>query len=328
MISGKKGTLSEFALIDWIQHQVAGNELILGIGDDCSIASQDSAAELLTSTDLLIEGIHFRCDWGSFFDLGRKAAAVNLSDIAAMGGRAQSLFLGLARPAGMADSAIEELIRGFIVEAEGFGATLAGGDTCASPGPLMISVTVQGSVSRGCSVRRDGAAPGDSIYVSGTLGDSALALQALLADESVSEQLAERFLTPTPRLPLGQMLSTKRLASAMLDVSDGLLGDLGHILRASKVGAELQLEWVPLSEPFVAALKADAALIDLALSGGEDYELLFCSAREDLEQLPGLPTPVTRIGRITAELGTRVLAGDGTPYQCRRKGFDHFCRKD
>jgi thiamine-monophosphate kinase len=327
MISGEKEKRSEFALIDWIQQQVAASELTLGIGDDCAIATQDSGQDLLTSTDLLIEGIHFRCDWGSYYDLGRKSAAVNLSDIAAMGGRAQSLFLALGRPVTIADSAIEEFIRGFIAETERYGATLAGGDTCASPGPLMISVTAQGTVAKGCAVRRSGAVPGHSIYVSGTLGDSALALQFLLENMPVPPALGERFYTPTARLSLGGLLAGAGLAGAMLDISDGLLGDLEHILAAAQVGAELQLDRLPLSAAFAAALEQDDTLIDLALSGGEDYELLFCSARDDLERLPNLPTPVTRIGTITREQGTRILTGDGAHYRCRRKGFDHFNRK-
>jgi thiamine-monophosphate kinase len=327
MISEGKEKRSEFDLINWIQSQVGSSKLTLGIGDDCAIASQDKDHELLTSTDLLIEGVHFRCEWGSFFDLGRKAAAVNLSDIAAMGGVAHSLFLGLGRPSNIGDREIEELISGFICEAEQHGATLAGGDTCASPGSLMISVTAQGHVIKNCAVKRDGAKPGDSLYVSGTLGDSALALQLLFAKEDVPEELAARFFRPTPRLSLGHQLASEGLINAMLDVSDGLLGDLTHILTASDVGAELYIERLPISDVFSTALKRDDTLIDLVLSGGEDYELLFCSSRDDLEELPHLSVPVTRIGTITEALGTKILQADGCSYQCRRKGFDHFSSK-
>ncbi len=325
MISGEKSRRTEFALIDWIEHQVGSSDLLsLGIGDDCAIQPQRPGEDLLTSTDLLIEGIHFKREWTDFFSLGAKSAAVNLSDIAAMGGRAQCVFLGLARPSALDDSDIEELIRGFVAETARYGVVLAGGDTCASPGPLMISVTVQGAVLSGTAIRRDGARPGEWLYVSGTLGDSALALRALQAGEVVRPALAQRFNRPTARIELGRYLAENRLATAMLDISDGLLGDLGHILEASAVGAEILLQQLPLSSDFTEALHDDEGMIDLALSGGEDYELLFTSAREDLEQLAGLPVAVTKIGRMTAERRLQIVAGDGSLYQCRQGGFDHF----
>ncbi len=325
MFSGEKSRRGEFALIDWIEQQAGSSELLsLGIGDDCAIQPQQAGMDLLTSTDLLIEGVHFKCEWTDFFSLGAKSAAVNLSDIAAMGGRAQSIFLGLARPATLNDSAVEELIKGFVAEAARYGVVLAGGDTCSSPGPLMVSVTVQGAVPAGTAIRRDGAQPGDWLYVSGTLGDSALALHALQAGETARPALARRFHRPTARIELGRYLAENRLATAMLDVSDGLLGDLNHILEASAVGAEVQLQQLPLSADFAELLSADESMIDLALSGGEDYELLFTSAHDELEHLSGLPETLTRIGRITSERKLLVLAGDGSHYQCQRGGFDHF----
>jgi len=317
---------SEFTLIDWIQKQQEGNgkHLSLGIGDDCSIQPQQAHYDLLTSTDLLIENIHFNCNWTTMFDLGRKAAAVNISDIAAMGGTPQSLFLGLGRPKTINDKSIENFISGFLAEITTHGAVLAGGDTCGSPGSFMVSVTVQGTIVSGSAICRRGARPGDSIYVSGTLGDSALALQQLQRSRQPDLYLGQRFHTPTPRVTLGQMLSQQHLVTAMVDVSDGLLGDLGHILTASAVGAELELSLLPLSTPFQRALNNTPTLIDLALAGGEDYELLFTSPQFDLAARSGFDIPVTRIGTITSEPELRIHQTDGSLYHCHRSGFDHF----
>ncbi|PLY04620.1 MAG: thiamine-phosphate kinase [Desulfuromonas sp.] len=318
--------LGEFELIEWIREQAGtGTHLTLGIGDDCCIQRLAPDQELLTTTDLLIEDVHFKRQWTSLYDLGRKAAAVNLSDIAAMGGQPLSLYLGIGRPTTLDDSQVKELLSGFIYQTRLAGAVLVGGDTCGSPGPLMLSVTVEGSIPCGCALRRDGARVGDSIYVSGTLGDSALGLKHLLAGKEPSADLAARFHTPEPRLELGQWLVAEGLATAMLDVSDGLISDLGHILQSSAVGAEIALERLPLSAAFARELAADRALYDLALAGGEDYELLFTAADSGLEQRNvEFPVPITRIGRICAEPGLRIVQADGTAYTCSKHGFDHF----
>ena len=321
----KRNSLGEFGLIDWIQRQAGyGDHLSLGIGDDCSIQPQQGEQDLLTSTDLFIEGVHFRREWCSWFDLGRKAAAVNISDIAAMGGTPQSLFLGIGRPREMSDEEIEELISGFLAEIKIHGAVLAGGDTCSSPGSLLISVTVQGTVAATEAICREGASYGDAIYVSGCLGDSALALQYLTEGQQPDSYLAGRFHTPTPRVALGRELSKRQLATAMLDVSDGLLADLDHILTASGVGAELDLEKIPLSGRFQNSLNEDFSLIDLALAGGEDYELVFTSPLKDLDRQIEMEHSVTQIGMISPEPGLRVRQKSGELYHCLRGGFDHF----
>ncbi|MCD6582687.1 MAG: thiamine-phosphate kinase [Desulfuromusa sp.] len=325
MAINKIDGLGEFGLIDWIQQQAGGGDhLSLGIGDDCAIQPQRVDQDLLTSTDLLIEGVHFNREWTSMFDLGRKSAAVNISDIAAMGGTPQSLFLGIGRPKQISDAEIEEFISGFLAEIQKYGAVLAGGDTCGSPGPLMISVTVQGTVATDEAICRQGASYGDAIYVSGFLGDSALAIHLLQSGRQPDSYLAERFHTPTPRVALGQKLSERQLATAMLDVSDGLLADLGHILEVSGVGAELELTTIPLSKSFQNALAGDFSLIDLALAGGEDYELVFTSPLKDLAEQIGSVHSVTRIGNISQEPGLRIRKTDGEFYQCQRGGFDHF----
>jgi thiamine-monophosphate kinase len=325
MIDNELKNLGEFGLIRRIQQQVADAEhLVKGIGDDCAIQMQREAWQLLTSTDLLIEGVHFNRRWTSMEQLGRKSAAVNISDIAAMGGLPKSLFLGVAAPADIPVTELEAFSLGFISEAKRYGAVLAGGDTCRSPGPMMISVTVQGEIETGKAVCRNGARPGDAIYVSGTLGNSALALQMLLADERPSAELLRHHHQPAARVELGRQLAGQQLASAMLDVSDGLISDLGHILTASTCGAEIQLEALPLSEEFRLALALEPELIDLALAGGEDYELLFTSADQTLEQHTDLSPTVTRIGQISTDRDLRIRQPDNSLYHCSRGGFDHF----
>ncbi|MCK4502265.1 MAG: thiamine-phosphate kinase [Desulfuromonadales bacterium] len=315
----------EFGLIDWIQQQAGSSDhLSLGIGDDCSIQPQQANQDLLTSTDLLIEGSHFHRDWTNMFDLGRKSAAVNISDIAAMGGIPQSIFLGIGKPKTISVKEIEAFIAGFLSETTQHGATLAGGDTCSSPDSLMLSITIQGTITTGSAICRHGAKCNDAIYVSGSLGDSALALQLLQQNQAPESYLAQRFHTPTPRVNLGQKLAKDKLATAMLDISDGLLADLGHILAASGVGAELELTALPLSEPFQHALANDPTLIDLALAGGEDYELVFTSPRQDLtEQLSG-DIAITKVGTINSGSKLLIRQEDGSSYQCQRGGFDHF----
>ncbi|SEA38287.1 thiamine-phosphate kinase [Desulfuromusa kysingii] len=321
----KQKRLEEFELIRWIQQQAGnGAHLALGIGDDCSIQPQQPDRDLLTSIDLLIEDIHFKREWSNMFDLGRKSAAVNISDIAAMGGTPQSVFLGIGRPKTIDDTEIKEFLSGFLAEIKTYGAVLTGGDSCGSPGPLMISVTVQGEVPTGDAICRQGASYGDAIYVSGSLGDSALALHQLQHGRQPDAYLKQRFHTPTPRVALGQELSKRHLATAMLDVSDGLIADLGHILAASNVGAELNLDAIPLSAAFKRLLDDDSALIDFALAGGEDYELVFTSPLKDLDQHINLPLAVTRIGSISQQPGLHIRQTNGEPYHCRRGGFDHF----
>lgn len=315
----------EFELIRWIKEQVESfGQMPGGIGDDCAIDQLPPDQLLLTSNDLLIENIHFNRAWTSMFDLGRKSVAVNLSDIAAMGGKPRALYLGIGRSQQLEEADLKDFIRGFLYEARQHDVILAGGDTCGSPGPLMISVTVQGQVPSGTAVMRQGSGCGDAIYVSGTLGDSALALQLLQAGQTPPSPLALRFHTPSARIDLGCFLSEQKLATAMVDVSDGLLADLNHLLVASGVGAELKLSALPLSETFRSALDQNPTLIDLALAGGEDYELLFSSARHDLEQM-ALPAPgVVKIGYIRAGTGIIIRQDNGDIYQCRQRGFDHF----
>lgn len=328
----KLAELGEFGFINRIGRRVApGAGVRLGIGDDCAALALPAGQLLLTTTDLLVEQVHFRREWTDLRTLGRKSVAVNVSDIAAMGGTPHHLFLGLAVPSAMRVEELDEFFTGFLEAAGHYGATLTGGDTCGSPGPLMISVTAEGAVPEGEMVCRSGARPGDAVYVSGTLGDSAFALRMLLAGQTPAPFLARRHHDPEARTGLGRTLAQAAIATAMIDISDGLLADLGHILEASQVGAEIETALLPISEPFRRALAQEPALIELALAGGEDYELLFSvpPRREaDLHDLAKFAqVPVTRLGRITSAAGELVVRGrDGRPIRAGKSGYDHFGR--
>jgi thiamine-monophosphate kinase len=206
---------------------------------------------------------------------------------------------------------------------------LAGGDTCRSPGPLLISVTVQGSVPHQELVQRRGARPGDLLYVSGALGDSALALALLQAGEGVDEAMAQRHHDPQARTSVGRRLATAGLATAMIDLSDGLLADLGHLLTASQVGARLRQDAIPLSDAARRLLAAQPKWRQLALTGGEDYELLFTVDPQRGAEIAALATelavPLTVIGQITAaEEGLTVIDEQGRQVRPGLSGFDHF----
>lgn len=319
----------EFGLIERIRAQVAGrDDLLLGIGDDCCATALPPGEVLLTTTDLLIEEIHFRRAWTDLFSLGLKAVAVNISDIAAMGGTPQSLSLGLALPADLNPDDFDQLIAGILAAAAEYGAILSGGDTCRSPGGLMLSVTVQGSIRPEQILRRSGAKVGDLLYVSGTLGDSALALRELQVGRTPAADLALRHHRPVARLRLGQELARRQLATALIDLSDGLGADLGHVLAASGVGACVSAAKLPLSTAFRAALGVEPGLLDLALAGGEDYELLWSAPPTAVAALTALSVelelPLTCIGEIVAGAGLVVTAADGQEIVSTQAGYNHF----
>jgi thiamine-monophosphate kinase len=322
--------LGEFGLIRRIQRTTPrGPGVLLGIGDDAAWI-QSKARSCLVTADLLLEGIHFQLQWTTLYALGYKSLAVNLSDIAAMGGVPAYLILSLGIPPKFSAVQVDEFYRGIRSLASKTGVSLIGGDTNIA-NSLLISVCVIGyPVSR--PITRSGANVGDDIYVTGTLGDSALALD-LLRQKSAAKRtravayLLSRHHLPTPRLKAGALLSKAKLAKAMIDVSDGLLQDLGHLCDASGVGALVTEENLPLS----AAYRSIAANngTRYALNGGEDYELLFCVRRGDrsrLEQLKRrLDVPITHIGRcVDAKQGVQILDANRRPVRLMAKGYNHF----
>lgn len=297
-----------------------------GIGDDCALLTLPEKQTLAISTDTLVEGVHFLRDIHPA-DLGYKALAVNLSDLAAMGADPAWLTLALTLPEvnepwlkAFSDSLFELL--------DYYNMQLIGGDT--TRGPLSLTLGIHGLVPQGRALKRSGAKPGDWIYVTGTLGDSAAGLSLLqhktrINDPVTHEVLIKRHLRPMPRILQGQAL--RDLASAAIDLSDGLISDLGHILKASDVGARLNLEALPLSDVLRQHFEPDQAL-RWALAGGEDYELCFTVPeinRGALDVALGYyGVPFTCIGQIAPQSEGLVLLQDGKPATFDLKGFDHF----
>ncbi|MBX3585075.1 MAG: thiamine-phosphate kinase [Ramlibacter sp.] len=323
--------MGEFELIQRFFHRPARRSP-LGPGDDCALLQPAPGMQLAVSSDMLVEGRHFL----STVDparLGHKALAVNLSDLAACGARPLAFTLALALP--RADEAfLAPFARGLLALADAHGCELVGGDT--TQGPLNICITVFGEVPAGQALLRSGARAGDDLWVSGTLGDARLALEVfrgtLAVPAEVFEAARARMEQPEPRVALGQAL--RGVASAAVDLSDGLLGDLGHVLRASGVGATIDTSiatdliaaggrqsWTP-------ALFDAEKQLELVLSGGDDYELAFTapvSARDAvLAAGRAAQTAVTRIGRIEAEPGVRLIDAQGQALTRRYTSFDHF----
>lgn len=318
--------LGEFGLIDRIAHRVAPAPSVpLGIGDDAAALLPTPGNLTLITSDMLLEGVHFDLAFCDPQSLGRKSLAVNLSDLAAMGAQPRQFLLSIALPAEIPLEFVDGFMAGVLEQAERFGVTLVGGDTCASKGGLAISITALGEQRPERIVKRSGARAGDLIYLSGTVGDAAAGLGEL-RDGVRQGFLVARQLDPQPRVAAGVALAEAGLASAMIDVSDGVLADLTHICELSGVGARVAVAGLPLSDEYRAACGADP--FALALSGGEDYELLFCSPREraaEVEALfDGMGLRLSRIGEITRGKALELFTPEGGRYAPPLRGFDHF----
>lgn len=280
--------LGEFGLIEEIKQGIEVPQGYLGIGDDCAVMPQKSGMDTLVSTDMLIEGTHFLMDDISAYRLGWKSAAVNISDIAAMGGRCTGSFLSFALPKGLGKEWTDEFFRGYKEISSLYGCPLLGGDTTSSPDRLCISVTVTGEAPAGKSVKRSNAAIGDLICVTGNLGDSGCGLKIILEGsgrDADAEKLIARHYLPMPRVKEGMEIAAAG-ASAMMDISDGIGSDLRHIIEASGVGAEIDTSMIPLSNELKS--KCDEYgwdPLELAISGGEDYELLFTISEENAKKI-------------------------------------------
>lgn len=294
----------------------------LGIGDDCAMFSfYDDAYNYLVTTDMLVEKVHFRVGKITPFQLGYKSLAVNLSDIAAMGGAPIASFLSLSLPNRLDESWMRGFSEGYAAMSNHFHTSLLGGDTVGSVNDIVVNVTVLGKILKGLEKRRDAAQSGDLIVVSGTLGDSC-AGRLILEEHNQSVEvecdpeanhLMQRFLEPMPRVALGQELAKIRGVHAMMDLSDGLVSDLPHILRQSHVSATIQLDKLPLSKELTAqcSKRSKWKTDTLAVSGGEDYELLFTISPDAIDELPepnkdkGIP-PLTVIGEITRDGDSKI----------------------
>lgn len=281
--------------------------------------------DLLVTTDFTLEGVHFRRDWHPAESVGHRCLTRGLSDIAAMGGEPIAAFLSLALPRNLPQSWVGRFARSLISLAEKFGVTLAGGDTAESPDGILADIIVVGTVPRGKSVLRSCARPGDRIYVSGELGGSAAAVWHLRKKpkQKLNPRDYPRHFFPEPRIELGRLLREKALASAMIDISDGLSTDLAHICEESGVGAEVDAELIPRACVGKPARKVD---LEFSLHGGEDYELLFTSPpnRHVPSRIAGVP--VTQIGHIIRRRKIILRSRVGVGCELKPRGWEHFRR--
>jgi thiamine-monophosphate kinase len=315
--------MSEKALIARIRRKaVQGRSIVTGIGDDSAVLAIPEDHQALVTTDFSLEGIHFRREWHPPDSVGHRCLARGLSDIAAMGGEPVAAFLSLALPRNLPQKWVDGFMLGLLRLADEYGVSLGGGDTAESPTGVLADIIVLGSVPKGKAILRSGARPGDRIYVTGELGASAATLKLLCAkNRKIRAADFPRHFYRVPRIEVGRFLREKNLASAMIDISDGLSTDLAHICEESGVGAEILEQAVPK-----ASIGRPAHAVDLrfALHGGEDYELLFTAPRG--KRIPSriAGVGVTRIGQIKRTTRIVMIDQHGTPRELRPQGWEHF----
>jgi thiamine-monophosphate kinase len=313
--------LSEFDLIDLFTRPAPrqGEGVMVGIGDDAAVLRPPRGEDLAMTVDAVVEGVHFDRSF-SAPDIGWKALAVNLSDLAAMGARPLWALCALATPRGELRSRLAGIGRGLAACAAAHGVAVVGGNVTRAT-ELSLTVTAVGAVPKGKALGRAGARPGDVLLVSGTLGDAGLGLRP-----GAAAPLRRRQRRPDPRLALGRAIAP--LAHAAIDVSDGLLQDLGHLCRASGVGATVRLTQLPLSRDYRRAVEGTRDPLETALSGGEDYELLMAipsrRARAARERAQALGAPLSPIGEVIRGTGVTVVDAAGRPYRPRQAGHDHL----
>ncbi len=317
--------MKEFELIRSILAPLAeAGPPAFGLRDDAAILTPPPRTELVLAKDMMVAGVHFFPDDAPEL-VARKLLRVNLSDLAATGATPVGYLLGLAFADGIDESYARRFAHGLARDQQEFGCRLLGGDTVAGAARLVLSLTALGHVPAGAALHRAGATPDDLVFVSGTIGDAALALLALRGAGIADPVLTDRYYLPTPRLALGAAL--RGIATAAIDVSDGLAADLGHLCRESGVGAEVEVARLPLSPAVRARLDADPRLIATVLSGGDDYELLFtapAARRREIEAAAvRAGVAVSEIGRITAQEGVSIRDGDGSLIPLDRPGFEH-----
>jgi thiamine-monophosphate kinase len=344
--------LNEKSLIERIRRAATGRGRRpgLGIGDDCAVLPLPRGHEALVTTDFSLEDVHFRREWHPPDSVGHRCLARGLSDIAAMGGIPRAAFLSLALPPELPQSWVDKFIAGLLKLAGEFSVPLAGGDTAQSPDGILADIVVLGSAPAGQAILRSGAQPGDFLYVTGTLGLAVAALNQLRDGKKLRPKSHPKHFYPQPRIAVGQFLREKKLASAMIDISDGLSTDLGHICEESGVGAVVYAEALPAASvgsrdhrlvsghgfsravgrsTITRALAPaenphERQMLSLALHGGDEYELLFTArpARRIPKQIAGVP--ITRIGEILSGEGMRLATADGKTQLLKAAGWEHF----
>ena len=322
----------ELGWIQWIQQRAVssrgghGGAVALGIGDDCAILRPAPGDELLVTTDFTLEGRHFRRDWHPARSAGHRTLARGLSDLAAMGGKPLAAFLSLALPPADAREGqwTEEFLQGLLALAERFDVPLAGGDTSEAPSEhLLADIVLLGAAPAGTALRRAGARPGDLLYVTGQLGGAAAELRKLATAAGKKGATDDHpQLYPEPRLRVGEVLRSAGLATACMDLSDGLSTDLGHLCEASAVGARVELERLPAS-PWLSGFGADEQQA-LLLHGGEDYELLFTIKQTDYDKIKNHPD-ISIIGHITEpSAGCNLISKTGKIHELKAQGWNAF----
>ena len=326
--------LSELQLIDRIRRQAkrpakrtAGTRIVTAIGDDCAVLETGTGNETLITTDFSLESIHFRRDWHPAGSIGHRCLARGLSDIAAMGGEPVAAFLSLALPEDLPQKWVDEFLDGFLRLALEFGVTLSGGDIAQSPGGVMADIVVVGTVPRGQAILRSGARPGDHLYVTGELGVPVAMLNRMLGDPKrryrASDSPAHFY--PQPQLRIGRYLREKKIASAMIDISDGLSTDLSHLCEESGVRAEVQAEAIPIG-----SLGRYGVSLENALHGGDEYQLLFTAKANKRVPAEIAGVPISQIGYIEAPRKDlpKILLFEGNDaefgVELKPKGWEHF----
>lgn len=319
--------LKEFDLIAryFADRGVSRADVVLAVGDDSALVTVGPEHELAIAVDTLVAGVHFPVTT-SAFDIGYKALAVNLSDMAAMGAVPSWATLALTLPQ-TEEAWLEAFANGFFSLADAQKVQLIGGDT--TTGPMTVTVQIHGLVERGKALRRSGAHAGDLIFVTGTLGDAGLALRRLQAGDSsshVDEYLLMRLNRPTPRVEIGRRLIG--LASSAIDISDGLLADLSHILERSHCGAHVRLHEIPLSSEYLSIMQGSEECFRFAATSGDDYELCFTASEEKREELQAIALacdcPIHCIGEIEETTGLRCYDSDGQRLPIEQLGYQHF----
>ncbi|HET9902985.1 MAG TPA: thiamine-phosphate kinase [Xanthobacteraceae bacterium] len=332
--SDHDGLTAEERLIARHFAPIARHPGALGLVDDCAFYAPPAGEELVLKTDAIVGTVHFFPE-DPADRVAKKALRVNLSDLAAKGATPAGFLLSLALPRGIEERWLAGFAQGLKEDSAAYQCPLFGGDTVRSPGPVMISVTVFGTVPAGGMIRRDGARVGDVVMVTGTIGDAVLGLRVRRWDvpesvalaEADAEELVDRYLLPRPRLALRTTLRTH--AHAAMDVSDGLVGDLAKLCRASGLSAEIAVDRVPLSQPARAFAAQDHAVLEAMLTGGDDYEILFTVPPERVaalqEEAAAAGVPVAAIGRTTEGAAPPKFVGtDGKPLQFTQTAFSHF----
>jgi thiamine-monophosphate kinase len=326
----------ESEIISRIRRRALTNDRVrVGIGDDAAVISAGGATDLIACSDLMVEGVHFRREWGEPGLIGHKALAVTLSDVAAMGGEAKFAMVSIALPHGLPPGFVDQVFQGIFDLADSQGVSIVGGDTSSSRDSLFIDTSVIGECAAGKAITRAGARAGDSIYVTGALGASSLGLMLLergvrlrdCDDDPAARRALIRHLAPRPRLEAGRTIGEKGLATAMIDISDGLSTDMWHILSESRCGAVIQGAALPIHESVLPARAFGFDPLSLALNGGEEYELLFTVRPEDCRRVAevsnALGIPITRVGEIVAGGGLQ-LERDGALEPVEASGYEHM----